>query len=588
MDRAGTAPAQVPAADTSTTENPIVAVGRKVKSVLSTSQRPSVRIIRKPPSAGDRRLPASGDVSEKHGAGNGAATTRSHAIGARNSAGGLMRSWFGRAEDPCDQKAYVDEYDPDTVDLLDVLDPEVSTLSTLTNVQNSLFVPSLGRLLDRRPAYRLVDEPKETRLIDKVKAKLKLLTGQEKEPVDELGRKGATGPSYAVLPEGETLSGWSQDQRNDLNDLVRHMLHSRRAKLKRSIKGFGQYVRRPLGLFITVYATLITLFGAAWVLFLIGWISIGSKRDYVVNVVDNVLVALFAIIGDGLAPFRAVDTYHMIYIAYYHRVTWKKREKMGLPDLVDHNDLPEHRKDEVEPKQVDLESLVARRLPRRFAKHIARRMPNRLAQRFVSHSDIKDPSYEYSVLTVEQQTKLEHHERKFSKSHTFYKPHETETHFAFPLKLLVAVVILLDLHSCLQITLGACTWGISYKTRPFALTTVILCCSITCNIMGGVLISIGDKRTRKTDVIERMMRQELTADAIDELRTRWMREAEDRGELDPAVRTREEEARERAENEEIKKSWKYVFSLPKHLLGKGEDHRQPSLPQQARHARTRA
>ena len=36
------------------------------------------------------------------------------------------------------------------------------------------------------------------------------------------------------------------------------------------------------------------------------------------------------------------------------------------------------------------------------------------------------------------------------------------------------------------------------------------------------------------------------------------------------------------ENEEIKKSWKQVPLLPKHLLGKGEDHRQPSLPQEAR------
>src|ERR1700760_2927455 len=115
-----------------------------------------------------------------------------------------------------------------------------------------------------------------------------------------------------------------------------------------------------LGLFITVYATLITLFGAAWVLFLIGWISLGSKKGYVVNIVDNVLVALFAIIGDGLAPFRAVDTYHMAYIAYYHRKTWKQRQKLGLPELADRNDLPDQPKKDT---QVDLESLVARKMP---------------------------------------------------------------------------------------------------------------------------------------------------------------------------------------------------------------------------------
>lgn len=305
-----------------------------------------------------------------------------------------------------------------------------------------------------------------------------------------------------------------------------------------------------------------------------------------INVVDNVLVALFAVIGDGLAPFRAVDTYHMVFIAYYHRKTWRQREKLGLPELADHNDLPDQRKEQVEPKQVDLESLVARRMPSRLAKRVAPRIPKKLAQRILSRNQADGPSYEYSVLTEEQQATLEFHERKFSKSHTFYKPHETETHYAFPLKLLVAVVVLLDFHSMLQISLGACTWGIPYKNRPFALTTVILCCSITCNIMGGVLISVGDKRTRKKDVIERMMRQELTADAIEQIETRWMKEAEERGEIDPGVRKQIEEEKDAEENEEIKKAWKYVPKLPKHLLGKGDDHREQPLPQNARQSTT--
>ena len=36
-----------------------------------------------------------------------------------------------------------------------MLDPEVQTLSTLTNVQNSLFVPNVGHWLNRRPTYNL-------------------------------------------------------------------------------------------------------------------------------------------------------------------------------------------------------------------------------------------------------------------------------------------------------------------------------------------------------------------------------------------------------------------------------------------------
>jgi hypothetical protein len=49
---------------------------------------------------------------------------------------------------------------------------------------------------------------------------------------------------YAVLPEGEKLQGWSPEDVVELNDHVRHMLHSRREKFKRGMKGFGQYVRK--------------------------------------------------------------------------------------------------------------------------------------------------------------------------------------------------------------------------------------------------------------------------------------------------------------------------------------------------------
>jgi DUF2985 family protein len=311
---------------------------------------------------------------------------------------------------------------------------------------------------------------------------------------------------------------------------------------------------------------LITIFGAAWVLFLIGWISLGSKRDYVINIVDNVLVALFAVIGDGLAPFRAVDTYHMAYIVYYYRKTWKLRRKLGLPELADPNDLPEQTKDAVD-HNADIESLAGRQT--------------------LSRVSTGSFTGEYSVLTEKEQARLEFHERKFSKSHTFYKPHETATHYAFPLRLLIAVVLLLDCHSMLQISLGACTWGIPYKTRPFALTTVILCCSITCNIMGGVLISVGDRRTRKTDVLELMMRRELTSEAIEKIQKQKMKEAEELGMIDRSARKRAEEEMEEAENEEIKKAWKTVPLLPKKLLGKGEDHREPALPRKSRRSSKR-
>lgn len=207
-----------------------------------------------------------------------------------------------------------------------------------------------------------------------------------------------------------------------------------------------------------------------------GWIYVGDRQSYLVHVVDNVLVALFALVGDGMAPFRIVDTYHMIWIAKYHYRTWEMREKKDMPALQDRNDLPERTEKDGDPEAGN--------------------------------------EKEYIVLTAAQQKKLVHHQTKFSKSHSFYKPHETATHHAFPVKLMITAVVLLDFHSIFQIMLGTFTWSWDYHTRPAWITTVILCFSISVNILAGIIISIGDRRTRKKDVVMRISRQELTQQAI--------------------------------------------------------------------------
>ncbi|ODH47940.1 hypothetical protein GX48_05962 [Paracoccidioides brasiliensis] len=429
---------------------------------------------------------------------------RRASVSALSSLGLIRASTVNGPEVEAASNRLPNEYDTGLVDLLDVVDPEISTLTTLTNVQNSLFIPDLGNFLNRRPLYsltpRLYDESsteqeresdQETLDTDDASISRRLrLQSSRSAVIDEL--------CFAILPDGETLTGWSEAEKLELNDHVRHMLHSRRSKFKRSMKGFCQYARKPLGFLVTLYATLITLFGLAWVLFLIGWINVGGRQLYIINVIDNVLVALFAVVGDGLAPFRAIDTYHMIFVAHYARLTWRLRREKELPKLENKNDLPVRTVDNVN-HDIDVEMAT----------------PNK-ANDNIHNGDNreKDKPEEYSVLTPKQQKRLEHHQEKLSKSHTFYKPHETTTHTAFPLRLLVATIVLLDFHSLFQIALGACTWGIYYKVRPFALTTVILCCSISCNVAAGIVIWIGGRRTRKIEVIEKMFRQELTQEAI--------------------------------------------------------------------------
>lgn len=298
------------------------------------------------------------------------------------------------------------------------------------------------------------------------------------------------GHNYAVLPHGARLPGWTRDEKEMLNDHVRHLMHSRRAKFKRGMRGFGRYVRKPVGFLVTLYAFLLTFWGAAWVLFLIGWISAGDRQVYFIEICDQILTALFCLVGIGMAPWRAIDTYHMIFVAHYAHLTWRLRRERGLPDLEDRNELP------ARPPTHAWET----------------------GEEEMKGETEAEAEGEESVLTAAQQAKLEHHQDKLAKSHTFYKPHETDTHLAFSIRLLIAIVVLLDCHSLFQMALGGTTWGIYYKDRPKALTAVILSCSISCNISAGIVISVGDKRSRKKLVVEQMFRQELTEEALTTLK----------------------------------------------------------------------
>lgn len=290
------------------------------------------------------------------------------------------------------------------------------------------------------------------------------------------------GHHFAVLPHGASLPGWTPEEKAALDDHVRHLLHSRRAKFKRTMRGFGRYMRNPLGFIVTLYFFLITFWGAAWVLFLIGWISVKGRQAYFVEICDQVLTALFCVVGITMFPFRIVDTYHMAFVALYAHRTWRLRKERGLKELKNRNELPR-------------QSMAIER----------------------GDTTEEEEEEELPVLTDEEQNKLEYHQAKIAKSHTFYRPTETYTHNAFSIKLLIAIVVLLDCHSMFQCALGGTTWGIYYKHRPKALTAVILACSLSCNITAGIIIGVGDKRSRKVLVVERLMRQEMTEEVLKKL-----------------------------------------------------------------------
>lgn len=97
----------------------------------------------------------------------------------------------------------------------------------------------------------------------------------------------------------------------------------------------------------------------------------------------------------------------------------------------------------------------------------------------------------------------------------YYRPHDTFTHRAFPINILIAIIVLTDFHSIFQLSLGSTTWSISYhENYKKIITTIILCFSLSCNISGGILIAVGNRMSRKTEVVENLMKQAITEEAL--------------------------------------------------------------------------
>ncbi|PWN19001.1 hypothetical protein BCV69DRAFT_242853, partial [Microstroma glucosiphilum] len=318
-----------------------------------------------------------------------------------------------------------EDYEDGVADYLDAIDPEVQVINNLTNIQNSIFVPHIPSLWNRRVNHDLPT------------------------PVD-----GAEDhiPAWIEMDE---------DERDELDYHVHHLL-TRPQKLRRGLRGFGVWVRTPMGFIMLTYGVLVAGWGIVIMLFIWKWIDLHDpeRQRWWEEICDRILCSLFAAIGIGFAPFRIVDTYRMIHIAHFHRLSWKRRKQLDLPKLSDPNDLPQIIKER--------EDVV--------------------------------------VLTPDEQATLSHHQRKLHQSHSFYRYHETATHRAWPLDLLITIVCLLDAHSMLQSCLVGVTAGIDYHVRPTSLTAGLIACSLSCNAVAGFLIYWGGRKTKKSEEVERRLK----------------------------------------------------------------------------------
>ncbi|WFD25587.1 hypothetical protein MNAN1_000550 [Malassezia nana] len=263
-------------------------------------------------------------------------------------------------------------------------------------------------------------------------------------------------------PHTERWYQMDEDERKELEGHIRYLL-TNKSKTKRMARGFWNFVRTPMGFILTLYIFLIFSWGVVIFLFIVHWVDVQPYRKWRiwVEICDQVLCALFVIRGVGFAPFRAVDTYRMAHIAHFHFLTYKRRKLLHLPELQNRNELPRYSKERLYkvsghhrmpppedegPKELvdpskDLEAIGVRNtsqirsqgyhlddllqpIPGQPCAHPLSREEiqwQRLERVPSIKSMVEKDSSEVSVLTPSEQALLQHHQRKFHASHTFYR-----------------------------------------------------------------------------------------------------------------------------------------------------------------------
>ncbi|KAG1815504.1 uncharacterized protein BJ212DRAFT_1356971 [Suillus subaureus] len=326
----------------------------------------------------------------------------------------------------------------DIVDHLDVIDPQVATVSSLANAANSILIPP-SSFYSRKPVIALFYPS---------------------------GREGRDMES----------AGHAQFEFDDMDEsLDRHVedVLTGRSKVKRTLQGVWSFLKTPIGIITGIYGFLVVFWGAALVLFLLKWINLhnANTQGFWVEVCSQILCGLFTVTGIGLIPTRALDTYRIYKIWHYKRKTTKLRDKAGLPQLFDVDDLP-------------------------------------------------DPAYDPSfvhVLTEREQQDLHHQQVKFRESQTWYRPHGTVTHRAFPINTALWICLFIDGNSAFQVMLSGCMWSMNRFERPAWTTGSLIPASFLCGIISAILIWRGGKLTRRTEKIENTLRTALAMDQYDGL-----------------------------------------------------------------------
>ncbi|ETW83885.1 hypothetical protein HETIRDRAFT_238575, partial [Heterobasidion irregulare TC 32-1] len=312
----------------------------------------------------------------------------------------------------------------DIVEHLDVVDPQVATVSTLANTANAILIPPLS-FYSRKPVLVLPERPQDA--------------------------------------EAASAAGSDDELDRHVEDVL-----TRRARFRRILQGVWAFLKTPIGVIAGIYGFLVVFWGAAIVIFLLKIINLhnANTQGFWVEVSSQIECGLFCVTGLGLIPWRVTDTYRVYKIWRYKRRTRLLRKQHGLPELFDPDDLPD---------------------------------------------PIYDPNYVH-VLTEEEQADLHYQQQKFMKSQTWYRPHGTETHRAFPINKALLICCLNDGNSIFQICLCGVQWGLNRFERPAWTTGILIPLSFLCGIFSGVFIWRGGQQTKRTARVESCLRAALAMD----------------------------------------------------------------------------
>ncbi|KAG8705396.1 hypothetical protein FRC09_002982 [Ceratobasidium sp. 395] len=225
-------------------------------------------------------------------------------------------------------------------------------------------------------------------------------------------------------------------QKDKLDRHVEDVLTNRK-KIQRGLAGFWGYIKTPMGFVSFVYGFLCAFWGAAIVFFLAKMINLHNEDRQ----------------GFWVEPgLKSTYDAGIAKIWHYRQVTRKLRRKAGVAALIDGNDLPD---------------------------------------------PIYNPNYVH-VLSEKQQNDLHYQQQQFMSNQTWYRPHETETHKAFPIKTALFICLFIDFNSVFQVMLCA-SWT----------TGTLIPASFLCGIAAGVLIWRGGNQTKKVKEVQQRLREAL-------------------------------------------------------------------------------